>query len=140
MDDRTAKFLKVAGAIAAAVIAYKVVFRKQKVTSATKQVITEPVKAVESVLKTTKTGLKHFVKGSQEAKDHMAKLRAKAKGKPRKRKTKAQAGKIGGEVTARKGKHKGHTSTQGLSQDQSKVSTEVHEEHYQKTKSEEVKA
>lgn len=137
MDERTARILKIAGAIAAGIVAYKVIFQKTRVSTATKQVLTEPVKSVESVLKTTKTGLKHFVKGSQEAKDHMASLRARAKGKPRKKKnTKAQAGRKGGEQTAKLGAHKGHTSKKGLAQDQTKLSNEVHEEHYQTTKNE----
>ena len=47
---------------------------------------------------------------------------------------KAAAGKKGGDVTADLGKHKGHETKKGLSQDQKLISKEVHEKHFQKSK------
>ncbi len=52
---------------------------------------------------------------------------------------KAEAGKKGGEATADLGKHKGHKTKRGLSQDQKLVSKEMHEKHFQKSKARKVK-
>lgn len=115
-DARKLVGYAVLGGIAAG--AYYLITRENPSKAVTKQA-KAVAKAVEGVVRTTKTGLKHFVKGSPEAKAHMAKLRAMAKGKPRKKKSTA---------------HKGHATKRGLAQDQKLDSQEPHEKAYQKRK------
>lgn len=90
--------------------AYKVLRNKKPpvkaVVEATKEVVSVPVSVVK---KTTR-----LVKGSPEAKAHMAKMREKS-------------------IANRKA-HKGHATKKGLSQDQKMVSKESHEKSYQKKK------
>lgn len=92
--------------------AYKVLKGKKPVAAAveaTKEAVELPVKAVKKAAK--------LIKGSPEAKAHMAALRAKAKAK-----------------RAAGGSHKGHATKRGLAQDQKLRSSEPHEKAYQKKK------
>jgi len=124
---------------AAAWVGYKAVSGLANNKSPEK-IIKETVKPIEKAAVEVKKVTKRLLKGSPEAKAHMANLRSKNK-TPRgqgkralKKKSKAEAGSKGGEKTASKGKHKGHNSKKGLKQDQAKISKEVHEKHYQKVK------
>ena len=109
------------------------------------KIIKETVEPVEKAAAEVKKVTKRLLKGSPEAKAHMANLRSKNK-TPRgqgkralKKKSKAEAGKKGGEATADLGKHKGHATKRGLAQDQKKTSSEDWEKNYRKTKSAKVK-
>lgn len=70
----------------AALTAYAVyeLFKTKSPEKALKKTIEKPLKVAEEVsdviMNTTKSGLKYFKKGSQEAKDHMSKLRSMKKG------------------------------------------------------------
>ena len=97
------------------------------------EIVKETVAPITNAAAEVKKITKKFLKGSPEAKAHMAKIRAM----PRKKKvveTKAEAGKKGGEATADLGKHKGHKTKKGLSQDQKLISKEPHEKQYRKSK------
>ena len=122
---------------AAAWVGYKAISGLANKDSPEK-IIKETVAPIEKAASEVKKVTKRLLKGSPEAKAHMAKLRAKNKtprgqGK-RALKKKAKAGKKGGEATADLGKHKGHNSKKGLKQDQAKISKEEHEKNYQKNK------
>jgi hypothetical protein len=99
-----------------------------------KEIVKETVAPITNAAAEVKKITKKFLKGSPEAKAHMAAIRAKIKPKNKKVETKAEAGEKGGEATADLGKHKGHTSKKGLVQDQTKTSVEAHEKHYRKSK------
>ena len=114
---------------AAAWVGYKAISGLANKKSPEK-IIKETVEPVEKAAAEVKKVTKKFLKGSPEAKAHMAKLRAKNK-TPRgqgKRALKKKAKKVAG-------KHKGHKTKRGLAQDQKKVSKEEHEKAYQKNKS-----
>jgi len=132
-DKRNLAKLIAIGAVA--YVSYKLVKglnEDRPIEKIVKEIVTEPVaavvdtveKAAESIIDTAKdvttpiidtTPVKnkpaHLIKGSQEAKDYFAKLRAK-----------------------KKDKHKGHETTRGLAQDQKLISEEKHEVAYQKKK------
>lgn len=101
------------------------------------EIVKETVAPITNVAAEVKKVTKKFLKGSPEAKEYMRSLREKGKNVKRgegKRAKKKAAGKLGGEATADLGEHKGHETSEGLKQDQSKVSKELHEKHYQKSK------
>jgi hypothetical protein len=91
------------------------------------KIIKETVAPVTKAISEVKKIAQKFVKGSPEAKAHMASIRAKISDK-------AKAGKLGGEATARLGEHKGHSTKKGLIQDTKYISSQEHEKHYKKTK------
>lgn len=84
------------GIILGGIFVYKIA-KGSKPKQAVKESITEPIKVVEDVagevVKGGKKALKYLKKGSQEAKDHMAKLRAK-RGKKKSSKKKSSNKKI----------------------------------------------
>lgn len=128
-DDLKRNIVKVLTFVGLAYVGYKIVDGLSKNKSAS-EIVKDTVKPVENVAAEVKKVTKKFLKGSPEAKAHMASLRAK-------RTSKAAAGKKGGEATAALGKHKGHKSKQGLAADQAKTSKESHEKHYRMTKNHE---
>ena len=138
MDDSTKRNIAKVGMFAGlAWIGYKIVSGLTSNKSAS-TIVKETVAPIEKAASEVKKVTKKFLKGSPEAKAHMAALRAKNKtprgqGK-RSLKKKAAAGKKGGEATADLGKHKGHKTKTGLAQDQNKSSQEKHEKHYRKSK------
>ena len=113
---------------AAAWVGYKAISGLANKDSPEK-IIKETVAPIEKAASEVKKVTKKFLKGSPEAKAHMANLRSK-----RKPKSKSEAGSKGGKKTAAKGKHKGHSSKKGLKLDQAKISKEEHEKNYQKNK------
>jgi len=134
-DKRNLAKLIAIGAVAW--VSYKVVKglnEDRPIEKIVKEIVTEPVAAVVDtvekvsetiietakdvttpIIDTTKPSVKnkpaHLIKGSQEAKDYFAKLRAK-----------------------KKENHKGHETKRGLAQDQKLISEEKHEVAYQKKK------
>lgn len=157
-DDIMRNVAKVATYAGLAWVAYKIIQGLSKNQSAT-QIVSETVKPIEKAASEIKSISRKLLKGSPEAKERMRKLREmnktpRGQGKRALRKKsisvpavemkesnsseqksdKVTAGEKGGEATAAKGRHKGHKSKQGLSQDQSKTSSEKHEKHYRKSK------
>jgi hypothetical protein len=133
MDDSLKRNIAKIGIFAAlSWIGYKIISGIASDKSS-KEIVKETVAPITNAAAEVKKITKKFLKGSPEAKEHMAAIRAKIKPKDKVEK-KAEAGKKGGEATAKLGKHKGHTTEKGLAQDQTKTSVEVHEKHYQKSK------
>lgn len=197
-DDLKRNIVKILTYAGLAYVGYKIIEGLSKNKSAS-EIVKDTVKPVETVAQEVKNVTKKFLKGSAEAKAHMAKLRSmnktkRGEGKRAKRKkslqsmrdeikkhedaamkfydegkmkegeaherkadalykkyypslfpeyhqklqnlkkSKAEAGKLGGEATAELGQHKGHETSEGLKQDQSKNSSEKHEKHYRKSK------
>jgi hypothetical protein len=123
-DDIKRNLFKVAvfGTLAYATFKLLTGGKKEKSVSS---VVSNVVKPVEIVAKTADKVAKkavRFVKGSPEAKEYMASIRAKSKGvkKGEGKKAKSKA-------------HKGHATKKGLAQDQKLVSSEKHEKDYQKS-------
>lgn len=190
-DDLKRNIVKILTYAGLAYVGYKIIEGLSKNKSAS-EIVKDTVKPVETVAQEVKKVTKKFLKGSAEAKAHMAKLRSmnktpRGQGKRAKKSaeamkaeikyhedkalkfyeennmkqgkfhedkadalykkyypslfpeyhakmTKAQAGKHGGDATAALGQHKGHETSEGLKQDQSKNSSEKHEKHYRKSK------
>lgn len=93
-------------------------------------------KVFDKDLSKTKKRGSGIVKGSPEAKAFAERMKAAkaAKRAAGSKDTKKDAGKKGGDATAKLGKHKGHKTKRGLSQDQKKISKEKHEKSFQKSK------
>ncbi len=108
--------------------------KKKPLPEAVKQTVTAPVQTTQSMAKAAmqtastvaSTPLK-FLKGSKEAKEHMAKLREMSKAA-------LAARSKGGKATAAKGPHKGHKTKRGLRQDQQRTSKQPFEKSYRKKK------
>jgi len=144
-DDVMRNIAKIAAYAGIAWIGYKIVQGLSKNKSAS-TIVKETVVPITEAATTVKKVTKKFLKGSPEAKEYMRKLRSmprkksvpavemKESNSSEQKSDKVTAGKKGGEETASKGSHKGHSTKKGLVQDQSKISVEVHEKHYQKSK------
>jgi len=122
VDSRLSAGLKIGAAAFIGYGLYKL-FKHEEVTVSAVvtdagKVVTAPVKAAEVVVK--KAG--RFIKGSPEAKAHMASMMAKRKPDCYKR------------AAATRKAHKGHETKKGLSQDQKLKSQESHEKAYRKIK------
>lgn len=126
-DDISRNVAKILAALGLTWVGYKIVTGLSKNQSSS-EIVKETVEPISNVAESVKKTTKRFLKGSPEAKEYMRKLRSMP------RKSKAAAGKLGGEATARKGKHKGHKTKKGLAQDQKLKSKESHEKHYRRTK------
>lgn len=96
--------------------------KKRDAVEAVKATAQDVIDVPATVIKAATEGVKKaakFVKGSPEAKAHMAALRAKVKSSGRPKKSTG---------------HKGHATKRGLAQDQKMKSDEKHEKSYQKKK------
>ena len=147
MDDSLKRNIAKIGIFAAlSWIGYKIISGIASDKSS-KEIVKETVAPITNAAAEVSKITKKFLKGSPEAKAHMAAIRAKIKKKPatdsevikannltEKEAEKVKVGKIGGDQTATKGEHKGHSTKKGLVQDQNKISKEVHEKHYRKNK------
>lgn len=117
-NEKGKKILLIAALAAGAYAAWEMLKGKSP-QAAVKNTIEKAVDAPAEAVKTAKKAVKRLVKGSPEAKAHMAKLREKAAAA---RKTKKSGG------------HKGHKTKKGLAQDQKLKSDEKHEKAYRKSK------
>jgi hypothetical protein len=116
MEESTKRnILKVAAYAGVAWITYKIISGIASKKSSS-EIIKETVAPITETASEVKKITKKFLKGSPEAKEYMAKIRAM----PKKKKS--------------EGDHKGHKTKKGLSNDQKLHSQEKHEVAYRKSK------
>lgn len=111
-NENIKNFTGLALGIGIVYLGYRVVFKKDS-----------PVKAIENTIKAPIEVVKEVV---EEVSDNVDKVIPKSIAGNKK----SKSGEKGGEATARKGKHKGHKTKRGLSQDQKRRSSEEWERKY----------